>query len=182
MTRNHADEAHVGQHYGIWLEEQGLDNWRDYFQSVPGQSSPRYGAWELPAELHYSTWTAERTIALIEENAQSDKPFFGWASFHDPHPPYLVSQPWSELYDPAAMEPGTLLENAVELLPEHFRLTQQKQPDYSAYQELRMAITASTAICRTKKRGAATWRFIMAWSRSWTSKLVVFWTRWTNVS
>ena len=135
LARNHADEGHAGQHYAIWLEEHGLDNWRDYFTDPKTGKPQRYGAWDLPAELHYSTWTAERTVALIEESAQADKPFFGWASFHDPHPPYLVPQPWAEMYDPADMEPGTLLENEMELLPEHFRLTQQENPDYSAYQE-----------------------------------------------
>ena len=39
------------------------------------------------------------------------------------------------MYDPADMEPGTLLENEMELLPEHFRLTQQEKPDFSAYEE-----------------------------------------------
>ena len=135
LTRNHADEAHVGQHYGIWLEEQGLDNWRDYFQDPQTEQPKRTGQWELPAELHYTTWTAERTIASIEAATASGTPFFGWASFHDPHPPYLVPSPWAQMYDPADMEPGTLLENEMELLPEHFRLTQQKKPDFSAYNE-----------------------------------------------
>ncbi len=135
LTRNHADEGHVGQHYAIWLEEQGLDNWRDYFQDPQTGQPKRVGAWELPAELHYTTWTAERTVALMQESVANDKPFFGWASFHDPHPPYLVPQPWAEMYDPADMEPGTLGENEMELLPEHFRLTQEEKPNFSAYQE-----------------------------------------------
>ena len=135
LARNHADEAHVGQHYAIWLEEQGLHNWRDYFSDPQTGQPKRHGAWDLPADLHYTTWTASRTIAQIEQNAQAEKPFFGWASFHDPHPPYLVPQPWASMYNPDDMEPGTLLENEMELLPEHFRLTQQQNPDYSAYQE-----------------------------------------------
>ena len=139
LTRNHADEAHAGQHYAIWLQEQGVENWRDYFSDPETGEPKRYGAWDLPAEYHYSTWTASRTIAQIEAATSAEQPFFGWASFHDPHPPYLVPEPWSEMYDPAAMEPGTLLENEMELLPEHFRLTQQKKPDFSAYQESEFA-------------------------------------------
>ena len=135
LARNHADEGHVGQHYAIWMEEQGLDNWRDYFQDPQTGQPKRKGAWDLPAEFHYSTWTAERTLANIERCAGEEKPFFTWASFHDPHPPYLVPEPWASMYDPADMEPGTLLENEMELLPEHFRLTQEEQPDYSAYHE-----------------------------------------------
>ena len=81
LTRNHADEAHVGQHYAIWLEEQGLDNWRDYFQDAETGQPKREGAWELPAKYHYTTWTATRTIASIEAATASGTPFFGWASF-----------------------------------------------------------------------------------------------------
>ena len=36
LARNHADEAHVGQHYVIWLEENGCANWRDYYRSPTG--------------------------------------------------------------------------------------------------------------------------------------------------
>ncbi|MEI8314164.1 MAG: hypothetical protein WCG79_01815 [Verrucomicrobiota bacterium] len=64
LARNHADESHCGQHYSIWMEEHGLKNWRDYFQAWPPdpQAIQRRHHWDLPAEFHYSTWTAERTI------------------------------------------------------------------------------------------------------------------------
>ena len=116
-------------------------NWRDYFgsngQAAPGRSQTS------PARLGFTgrSFTTRhgrpsRTIADIEKQVVAQtQPFFTWASFHDPHPPYLVPRPWAEMYDPADMEPGTLLENEMELLPEHFRLTQQENPDYSAYQE-----------------------------------------------
>jgi uncharacterized sulfatase len=136
-ARMHADESHVGQHYALWMEEKGLSNWRDYFQPWPNDPAApkREYTWDLPAEFHYSTWTAERTIADIKRHAEAEQSFFTWASFHDPHPPYLVPEPWASMYDPAEMEPGTLLENEMELLPEHFRLTQQQNPDFSAYRE-----------------------------------------------
>jgi uncharacterized sulfatase len=140
-ARMHADEYHVGGHYGIWMEEKGLLNWRDYFQSFPPDphTPRREHVWDLPQEFHYTRWTAERTIADIEKHVAQDQPFFTWASFHDPHPPYLTPQPWASMYDPAAMEPGTLLEDVLELLPSHYRLTQQAQPDFTAYAETEYA-------------------------------------------
>jgi arylsulfatase A-like enzyme len=135
LARNHADEAHVGQHYALWMEEKGLHNWRDYFQDYPADKPARTGEWDLPAEFHYSTWTAERTIAALENDAQSGRPSFVWASFHDPHPPYLVPAPWSQMYDPTEMEPGTLTDGEMERLPEHFRRTQEETPDFSPWQE-----------------------------------------------
>jgi arylsulfatase A-like enzyme len=42
LARNHADESHVGQHYAIWMEDNGLADWRDYFQPLPAMpESPR---------------------------------------------------------------------------------------------------------------------------------------------
>jgi len=145
VARNHADESHAGQHYAIWMEEKGLKNWRDYFQpwppDQPTQQAERYWevgrqhSWDLPPEFHYSTWTAERTIANIERSVREGKPFFLWSSFQDPHPPYLVSEPWASMYDPAEMEPGTMTPGECEKLPRHFALTQQERPDYSPWQE-----------------------------------------------
>ena len=77
-------------------------------------SGAREYHWDLPADQHYTTWTAERTIARLEAAAEAqaggaDEPFFTWASFHDPHPPYLVPEPWASMYDPADCEPGRLV-------------------------------------------------------------------------
>jgi arylsulfatase A-like enzyme len=137
VARMHADEAHAGQHYGIWMEEEGLANWRDYFQEYPPDpdAPKREHAWNLPEEYHYTTWTAERTIANVERAVAEGKPFFSWASFHDPHPPYLVPAPWASMYDPDDMEPGTLTPGELDSMPRHFGLTQEERPDYSAWHE-----------------------------------------------
>ena len=142
-NRNHADEYHAGQHYAIWMEEKGLKNWRDYFQDWPPKptnvkhywEAGRQFAWDLPPEFHYTTWVAERSIARIEQNAREDKPFFLWSSFADPHPPYLVPQPWASMYNPADMKPGDLSPGEIEHWPTHLELTQQDSPDYSSFAE-----------------------------------------------
>jgi arylsulfatase A-like enzyme len=148
IARNHADEAHAGQHYAIWMEQHGLSNWRDYFQPwppAPGGNREQYWRqgrqhrWELPEQLHYTTWTAERTIASIERSTAGKRPFFTWASFHDPHPPYLVPEPWASMYDPDDMQPGSLDPEELALMPPHFRLTQEASPDFSAYRETQHA-------------------------------------------
>lgn len=137
VARNHADESHAGQHYGIWMEGKGLKNWRDYFQPWPPDPAAvrRQYCWELPEEFHYSVWTAERTIANIEQSVRGGRPFFLWSSFHDPHPPYLVPEPWASMYRPQDMEPGRLEPGELELMPPHFRKTQEAKPDFSEYRE-----------------------------------------------
>ncbi len=125
-ARMHAAESHAGQHYAIWMEEKGLVNWRDYFEDWPPNPEKKrrlYASrrWALPEPFHYTVWTAEKTIEQIQKAVTADKPFFIWASFHDPHPPYLVPPPWSELYDPARVAVGRMIPGEHEGNPEHFR-------------------------------------------------------------
>lgn len=147
LSRNHADESHVGQHYAIWLEEQGLSNWRDYFQPLPGDTAshaPDTGtdlpywarkqrSWELPEHLHYTHWTGERSLAFLERQAADDKPFFLWSSFHDPHPPYVVPEPWASMYDPQDMHPGQLSPGEHARNGPHFAKTQEAGPDFKQW-------------------------------------------------
>jgi arylsulfatase A-like enzyme len=134
VSRNHADEGVVGQHYAIWMEEQGLKNWQDYFRFTD-ESNRRYGAWELPEAYHYTTWTAERAIAFIQKSKLEKRPFFLWASFHDPHPPYLVPEPWASMYDPEDMIPGRLEPGEHSKNPPHFAKTQEEDPDFGSWHE-----------------------------------------------
>lgn len=137
-ARMHTDESHVGQHYAIWMEENGLKNWRDYFQPWPAQPdfdrskyrNPVTRAWTLPEEFHYTRWTSDRTIAQIEQAAGEGKPFCCWSSFHDPHPPYIVPEPWASMYRPEDMPIGRLSPGEHDANPIHFGLTQD--PDAKA--------------------------------------------------
>jgi len=151
LARNHADEGHAGQHYALWMESKGLTNWRDYFavrndgvKDTPtdGSRSPdavrRSGEgdpmhWQLPEEYHYTAWTGERTIAAIDDAHETGEPFFIWSSYHDPHPPYAVPEPWASMYDPADMEVGELIDGELDKMPPPHRMTQQEKPDFKPF-------------------------------------------------
>jgi len=147
LARNHTDEPHVGQHYAVWLESKCGAKWRDYFLPCFGDtrhpedkyldSSHKWRqpgeAWEIPEELHYNTWIAERTNALLDGYKARDERFFLWASFFDPHPAYMAPEPYASMYDPAKVTvpehtPGEFCD-----MPPHFALTQEENPDFSAY-------------------------------------------------
>ncbi len=136
LARNHTNEAHAGQHYAIWLEEKGFAKWRDYFQPPTGtMNKSNLHTWDIPEEYHYNTWIAERTNALLDRYAADGDNFFLWASFFDPHPPYLAPKPWDTMYDPDKLTipeaaPGEHANN-----PPHFGLTQTERPDFSAWKE-----------------------------------------------
>lgn len=151
--RNHAHEFLVGQHYALWMVEKGCHNWRDYFSEPTGklpQSAEH--KWKIPEEYHYSTWIAERTNALLEDYSMNDENFFLWASFPDPHPPYLVLEPWDMMYDPDTLTVPQVVPGEHAHNPPHFQLTQQENPDFSAYEESGWAIHGYHSHVRTKEK------------------------------
>jgi uncharacterized sulfatase len=135
LTRNHTDEYLVGQHYAIWMEERGCSNWRDYFRPPTGNNSSQRWRWLIPERYHYDTWIAERTCALLERCRSQGRPFLLWASFPDPHPPYLVPEPWDSVYDPARLTIPAVTPGEHDRNPPHFQLTQHPHPDFSAWSE-----------------------------------------------
>ncbi len=135
LARNHVDEGHVGQHYALWMEANGLDGWRDHFQPPGGRARPQKHRWSLPERFHYNTWIAERTNALVDRYTDRGEPFFVWASFFDPHPPYLVPEPWDTLYDPDQITLPSGCPGEHDCNPPHFQKTQEESPDFSDWEE-----------------------------------------------
>ncbi|GHC12256.1 sulfatase family protein [Cerasicoccus arenae] len=138
LARNHCDEAHVGQHYALWMEEKGLPDWKDHFQNKWGpfdftdgkpNVSQRH-AWTLPEEYHYDNWITERSIARMDHCRENDKPFFVWASYFDPHPPYLVPEPWASMYDPADVTVPQAMPGEHENSAPYIQETQKQKPNF----------------------------------------------------
>lgn len=136
LARNHTNEAHVGQHYALWMEEKGCANWRDYFLPPTGTMDPAITyRWPIPETYHYNAWIAERTNALMEGYVDEERPFFLWSSFFDPHPEYLAPEPWDSMYDPDALSVPSLVPGEHDKNPPHFGKTQEDNPDFSAWSE-----------------------------------------------
>lgn len=91
--------------------------------------------WDIPEEFHYDTWIAERSNALLEEYSKSDKPFFLWSSFFDPHPDYLAPSPWDTMYDDIDLDVPEVVPGEHDHNPPHFQLTQDPNADFSSWQE-----------------------------------------------
>lgn len=133
LTRNHGDEAHVGQHYLLWLQDRVGDRWKEWYRKPTGIADNQRGSWNMPEAYHMNAWIAERTNALLDSYKESGSHFFIWASFFDPHPPYLVPEPWASMYDPEEMSiPDTFTDDLADM-PEHYRLTQESSPDVSKW-------------------------------------------------
>ncbi|MGJ3243716.1 MAG: sulfatase family protein [Opitutales bacterium] len=144
LARNHADECHAGQHYALWMEEKGHKDWARHFRNTwgafdfsegKGVNPAQEHRWSIPEEIHYNTWITERSIARIDHCREAGQPFFIWASYFDPHPPYLVPEPWASMYDPAAITVPEVTPGEHDRNPPHFRKTQEPHPDFSDLQE-----------------------------------------------
>jgi arylsulfatase len=112
QTRPHPDRpaperAFVRDDYLDWIGAQHPASYRlAVREGLPeGQQplAPELWTSELPAELHQTTWIADRTMAFIDQ--QGEAPFFAWCSFVDPHHPFNAPRPYRERYDPAAFAP-----------------------------------------------------------------------------
>lgn len=53
----------------------------------------------LPADATMEAWTAQRTIAFLERQRASGRPFFCAANFYRPHQPYTPLAAWRRRFD-----------------------------------------------------------------------------------
>ncbi|MGD9497238.1 MAG: sulfatase [Armatimonadota bacterium] len=91
--------------YHDWLLQTG---WGGYERAhAIGNNDVHAAASPLPEEFHPDSWVATRAIANLDTHLRSnpDQPFFMWASFTKPHPPYDPPQPWDRMYDPREIPP-----------------------------------------------------------------------------
>ncbi|MBI3946983.1 MAG: sulfatase-like hydrolase/transferase [Armatimonadetes bacterium] len=152
LARNHTDEPLVGQHYALWMEEKGFTQWRECFRKPTGTAEAQYGRWNLPEEFHYDTWIAERTNALMAQYAGKGEPFLLWASFFDPHPPYIVPEPWDTLYDPRQITVPDVTPGEHDRNPPHFRLTREEHPDFTPWSESGQSLHGFHSHLRSRER------------------------------
>ncbi len=113
-----------GLHYGKFLRKNGVDinrYWKETMKSVRKEKTHADTLWQLPLEYHNSTWTADITIDYLNQRAGSDKPFFAWCSFQDPHDPYRVPNPYHDKYKEKDVIPFIKQEGEIDDKPPHFR-------------------------------------------------------------
>jgi arylsulfatase A-like enzyme len=100
--------GHVDYCFGDYVNElrnnhPGVyDKYKREHASWQSKGMPQTWKLTVPPELHYNTWIAEKTIQFMASD--SSDPFFVWCSFPDPHFPFAASQPYADMYDPAALE------------------------------------------------------------------------------
>ncbi|MCL2833724.1 MAG: sulfatase-like hydrolase/transferase [Treponema sp.] len=90
----------ASMHYGLWLKEQGITDFKPYFGREPYVNTR---VCELEDRYSCTAWIGGETINAIDKSLESGKPFFIWSSFLDPHAPITAPEPWASLHNPADM-------------------------------------------------------------------------------
>ena len=91
--------------YGHVLEPHGT---RGELYYLP-QPSP------LPEKVHHTHWVGNRCLNFLEREGRSSRPWYLYAGFIAPHPPFAPPNPWNKLYRAPEMPLPWLPENADEL-------------------------------------------------------------------
>ena len=113
------DDWAEGHDYADWVRAKGAD-----------LSLLIKDAAGVPAELHQTTWCAEKTIEFI--TAPSNAPWFASVNIYDPHPPFNPPQAYREQFDPREVKPPLYrqsdLAQQAKLAPIDFQ-SQARPPD-----------------------------------------------------
>ncbi len=88
------DDWPQGHDYADWVKSKGYIL-GELTKSIDG----------VPAELHQTTWCAEKTIEFIRE--KRDAPWLASVNIYDPHPPFNPPTNYRDMFHPAEM-PGPL--------------------------------------------------------------------------
>jgi arylsulfatase len=92
------DDWPEGHSYADWVREKG-SVLAELIKDPQG----------VPAELHQTTWCAEKTIEFIEQ--EREEPWMACVNIYDPHPPFNPPQSYRDLFDPQQM-PGPLFRDS----------------------------------------------------------------------
>jgi len=92
------DDWPQGHDYADWVRSKGAVL-GELTQSVDG----------VPAELHQTTWCAEKTIDFMRQ--ERDGPWLASVNIYDPHPPFNPPKEYREQFDPTQM-PGALFQES----------------------------------------------------------------------
>ncbi len=79
----------------------------------------------IPPELQLTGWSCERAVEFLQLR-EREQPFFLWLSIQDPHPPFLIHEPYYSMYDdcPIPAEIESEWSGEEELCPRYHRLLQ----------------------------------------------------------
>ena len=111
-------------HYGAWVRAQVTAEEFRSFGNVTPRSSFYFGGeaydWRLPLRFHNSIWTADRTVAFLEQ-WDAAQPFLLAVGFEDPHHPHCVPVEFTERVAPEDVPLPDYDDGELDDKPAHFQ-------------------------------------------------------------
>jgi len=99
--------------YVGWLAENGYDHFEPHGARGDMYYTPQIST--LPAKAHPTQWVGDESRKFIQETASGKEPWFLYAGFIHPHPPFAPPKPWHKLYRTPDMPLPFVPENCEQL-------------------------------------------------------------------
>jgi arylsulfatase A-like enzyme len=93
-----------GRHHAPYARREGVDR---YYDGQLDRNGEKHQYFETLPGTYKDTETSEiveHSKEMMRKAVSEDRPFFGVVSFHQPHPPYRVPEPYASMYDPEKLE------------------------------------------------------------------------------
>jgi arylsulfatase len=113
-----SEEEFLADDYVKWLRARAPD--LHHLEQVHGERTEMYYVPQMrpqPKELCAEAWLAERAREEIQRT--DPRPYFGFVSFVQPHPPIAPPVPYNRLFDPDCMPTPTLGDPALDALDDY---------------------------------------------------------------
>ena len=142
VHRSHLCSETPGNSYTEWVEKNGYgeefamdwaaefgrgSNCSSWADSVLPIADLGTRISSLPEDMTMEAFTAQLTIEMIKEQANSDKPFFCWATFYRPHQPYTPVKKYMDMYDVSDWGDGRINGSSIKK-PESFYEPKENLP------------------------------------------------------
>lgn len=126
----------IGNQYMEWLENQNLFDQVFEEKEKNGRKKYPYRS-DIPAELHQTSWCADRAIEFMKE--ERDSPWLMSVNIFDPHPPFDAPDSYAGHYNPDTLPKPLFQESDIahqERLQTHF-FNSNLQPPGDAQQRMK---------------------------------------------
>ena len=138
----HAEEGDHGN-YLSWITEQGYQSEFSYDWAAEFGRGPKGSKEEnikipiadlgtriskLPFGYSMEAYTALETIKMIDQQKNSEEPFFCFSSFYRPHQPYNPIKKFMDMYDVSEWGQGTKLKSAIKMPASFYQPTKDLPP------------------------------------------------------
>ena len=119
MMETHPDPYYGFQEFHLGEDGRSGEHWVWIKRNYPEHDkTPDH---KIPLKLHNSYWSASHTIDFIRKCAGSDRPFFAFCSFVDPHHSYNPPSPYREMYKKQDMPEAIGKQSELDDKPPHLK-------------------------------------------------------------